>query len=659
MAKVDITIPGERIVESFTALVPQPTAPSTAKAPDVGLVELSYVNPTVLVPGPPGPPGPAGSRWYTGVGDPGALPGQFGDMYLDDVTGQIWTYNGVAWVNTGTDLSPNASELLAKIKTVDGSGSGLDADTLDGLDSLYFAPIASPVFTGDPKAPTPAPGDSDTSIATTAFVSTSVGSINWGSLPGKPATFPPTLPIAESDVTNLVSDLALKAPLASPTFTGDPKAPTPAASDNDTSVATTAFVKTAVAGVTSFPEAPVDGLTYGRKNAAWATIVGGAVVSDLAPGGPLQNGQLWFKSNSGDTYIWVDDGNSQQWVQQNLMPPATIPSNYITATAQTRNRIVNGAMQISQEQGNAASSTAATGANYYAADQFAMSWSLSPGTANSQRFSVTPLTAYGSSYITFNVVAAKAALAAGDYGHIQTVVEGIRARDFLWGTAQAKQVVLVFSVYTNVPGTYAVAIRNSATDRSYLAPFTITASLAWQQIIIVIPGDTAGTWLTDTGIGLYLNFSLAMGSNFVGVAGWQAGNKLQLSGSTNFAAANNSSIRITDVGLYLDPLATGVAPRWEMPDEAQELGACQRYWEKDGSRWSGYALSGAGHSTPFAMVEKRIIPAISLASTAAIGFPATASVAATVSTKSAHAVRSANTTAAGQFADSWAANARM
>lgn len=37
--------------------------------------------------------------------------------------------------------------------------------------------------------------------------------------------------------------LALKAPLASPVFSGDPKAPTPAVTDNDTSIATTAFVR--------------------------------------------------------------------------------------------------------------------------------------------------------------------------------------------------------------------------------------------------------------------------------------------------------------------------------------------------------------------------------------------------------------------------------
>lgn len=44
------------------------------------------------------------------------------------------------------------------------------------------------------------------------------------------------------------TELALKAPLASPVFTGNPTAPTPTAGDNDTSVATTAFVQTAVAG---------------------------------------------------------------------------------------------------------------------------------------------------------------------------------------------------------------------------------------------------------------------------------------------------------------------------------------------------------------------------------------------------------------------------
>ena len=42
------------------------------------------------------------------------------------------------------------------------------------------------------------------------------------------------------------TELTSKAPLASPTFTGTPKAPTAAAGTNSTQIATTAFVKTAI-----------------------------------------------------------------------------------------------------------------------------------------------------------------------------------------------------------------------------------------------------------------------------------------------------------------------------------------------------------------------------------------------------------------------------
>jgi len=60
-----------------------------------------------------------------------------------------------------------------------------------------------------------------------------------------------TVPIAESDVTNLVADLAAKAPLASPTLTSTPSFPTgttavtQSAADSSTKLATTAFATTA------------------------------------------------------------------------------------------------------------------------------------------------------------------------------------------------------------------------------------------------------------------------------------------------------------------------------------------------------------------------------------------------------------------------------
>jgi uncharacterized protein DUF5907 len=52
-----------------------------------------------------------------------------------------------------------------------GTGLSFSSGTLTcTVSTAGLAPLASPVFTGDPQAPTPATGDNDTSIATTAFV---------------------------------------------------------------------------------------------------------------------------------------------------------------------------------------------------------------------------------------------------------------------------------------------------------------------------------------------------------------------------------------------------------------------------------------------------------------------------------------------------------
>ena len=46
--------------------------------------------------------------------------------------------------------SYTAADVLSKLLTVDGATSGLDADLLDGQHGSYYAPIASPTFTGTP-----------------------------------------------------------------------------------------------------------------------------------------------------------------------------------------------------------------------------------------------------------------------------------------------------------------------------------------------------------------------------------------------------------------------------------------------------------------------------------------------------------------------------
>lgn len=76
-------------------------------------------------------------------------------------------------------LDPNASELINGASTLvlsPGSSIGLQCTGTEfytTISSIGFATLNSPIFTGDPTAPTPAVNDADTSIATTAFVDTS------------------------------------------------------------------------------------------------------------------------------------------------------------------------------------------------------------------------------------------------------------------------------------------------------------------------------------------------------------------------------------------------------------------------------------------------------------------------------------------------------
>ncbi|WP_249920662.1 phage tail protein, partial [Salmonella enterica] len=121
-----------------------------------------------------------------------------------------------------------------------------------------YAPKDSPTLTGMPKTPTPPAGNNSTLIASTAFVQAAILAL----IGGAPATLDTLKEIAAAInndpnfSTTINNALALKAPLASPALTGTPTAPTAAQSTNNTQIATTAFVKSAVAGlVGSSPEA--------------------------------------------------------------------------------------------------------------------------------------------------------------------------------------------------------------------------------------------------------------------------------------------------------------------------------------------------------------------------------------------------------------------
>jgi hypothetical protein len=140
------------------------------------------------------------------------------------------------------NAAPGALDTLKELADAIGDDANYAA-TITALLALK-APLASPALTGTPTAPTVAGGDNSTKIATTAFVAAAVAAL-INSAPGALDTLKELADAIGDDANyaaTITAALALKAPLASPALTGAPTAPTAAANDNSTKIATTAYV---------------------------------------------------------------------------------------------------------------------------------------------------------------------------------------------------------------------------------------------------------------------------------------------------------------------------------------------------------------------------------------------------------------------------------
>ena len=128
------------------------------------------------------------------------------------------------------------------------------------------------------------------------------------------------------------SDVTTKAPLASPSFTGIPIAPTATSGTNTTQIATTEFVTAAVAGASgTYTDSSVDThlntstassgevLSWNGTDYDWVAQSGGGggasvTTSDSAPSSPSA-GDLWYNTDAGGLFVYYTDADSSQWVE--------------------------------------------------------------------------------------------------------------------------------------------------------------------------------------------------------------------------------------------------------------------------------------------------------------------------------------------------------
>ena len=249
-----------------------------------------------------------------------------------------------------------------------------------------------------------------------------------------------------------------------------------------------------------------------------------------------------------------------------------------SATRPFQNRIINGAMTIDQRNAGA-SVTPANDA--YTLDRWQVNISdSSKFTIQQNAGSVTPPTGF-TNYL--GVTSSSAfSLAAGSYFVLDQKIEGFNVADLGWGTANAKTVTLSFWVRSSLTGTFGGVLRNSAENRSYPFTYTISAANTWEQKSVTIAGDTSGTWLTTTGVGIYVGFGLGVGTTYSGTAGaWAGSTFASATGATSVVSTNGATFYITGVQLEVGFTATS----FDYRPYGTELALCQRYY---------YGLSGSG-----------------------------------------------------------------
>lgn len=238
-----------------------------------------------------------------------------------------------------------------------------------------------------------------------------------------------------------------------------------------------------------------------------------------------------------------------------------------------KNYVINGGMQISQENGTTASSAN----NYYPVDFFLATYS-NAGTVSAGQVS-SPTPGGSSSRIRLTVTAADASVGAGDYYAIDTRIPAARAADLKFGTAGARTITVQFGC-KGPAGTYGVLVMDGGFSRCYAAEYTIAAGEANTDVVrsVTIPGETSvGTWPKEgSGFGMLIRFAFMCGSTYqIAPNTWTSTVAVSTANQLNWLGTNGNVFELFDVSVTEGT----VAPAFQLADYDSELALCKRYFQ--------------------------------------------------------------------------------
>lgn len=238
-----------------------------------------------------------------------------------------------------------------------------------------------------------------------------------------------------------------------------------------------------------------------------------------------------------------------------------------------RNIIINGAFDFWQR------GTSFSTNNTYTADRYKIAWSgYNPTVTQSTDVPTVTQSGFKSQFSYLITNGTGATPTSGQFLQLQYRMEG---QDYQ--NIHAKTARLQFWVKSSVVGTFCISLNNSGTSRSYVTTYNV-GSTNWEFKSIDVMLDNSGTWLFDTGIGMYVLFNLAAGTSFQTstLNTWASNNAQGYSGQTQWGAITGATFQLAQVALYPGNFEVPLKVPFQRCGRSigHELQLCQRYFEK-------------------------------------------------------------------------------
>ena len=244
-----------------------------------------------------------------------------------------------------------------------------------------------------------------------------------------------------------------------------------------------------------------------------------------------------------------------------------------------RSLIINGAQNVNQ-RGNQTGLTA----NAYGTDRFNFTLTGRDELVYNLAQNTDVPSGYGfANSLSFQATTAESAIAADEYFFISHRIEAQNLQHLAYGTSSAKKVTLSFWVKSSVTGTFCIGLyKADNTAQVHNKTYTINSASTWEQKTITFEANTlsGGAIDDDNGLGLYVTWHLAAGSNFdsgsstsSGWANYSTTNWCEPSTTDAVITTTNATFLLTGVQLEVGDTATD----FEHRSYGDELARCQRY----------------------------------------------------------------------------------